>query len=348
MRRFVSMIGIAGILLSMLAGCYTSQKITIQVLHPPEKIIFNTPEDLVLINRELQDTSLQDTLKFNSLKIPLKMYYELKWKTLYGFADVASSSPWVKKVFFDSVFLDSLHFLLKADSMKFHAREKIMTKNQATVGIDLARIVFNDSIYRKHEFVPVNDEEETIGEWLTVVNVDLYLKANWYVYRKNARHFADSLEHTSMLNLNGAGTSYREAIANLPNVREAISDLAYQAGQNEAYHIFPVWDNVQRIYFVNNVDQRMKEAETLAKQNKWMDAAMIWHEIALSKNRKKASKAAFNMALVSEINDKLDLAESWLKRSLELEDDPITRNYLEIIKERQSEYKKMNLKTSSE
>ena len=52
------------------------------------------------------------------------------------------------------------------------------------------------------------------------------------------------------------------------------------------------------------------------------------------------------MALVSEINDKLDVAVSWLQRSLDLEESRITRNYLDILQERIGEYHKMNLKTS--
>ena len=152
--------------------------------------------------------------------------------------------------------------------------------------------------------------------------------------------------HTNVLTLNGAGITYREAVANLPNVREAVSDLAYQAGQHHAYHIFPIWDEVTRVYFVNGMDGKMKEAEKLARKNKWMDAAAIWRNMALSNNRKKAAYAAFNMALASEINDKLDLAESWLEKSLRLHDSPVTRNYLWIIRERIQDYKKMNLKTS--
>ena len=345
MKRFFYYITLSGLFILLLTGCYSSKKITIQVLHPPDKIVFNTPRNLVLINRMLQDTTQRDTLPFKDLKIPLKMYYDLKWKALYGFADVATGSPWVKNVFFDSVFVDSLSFLKKHNLMDFTEREKLMKKNNASVGVDLATMVFSDSIYRSEEFVTDN-EEDLGGAWLKVINVDLYARTYWFVYEENKSIPADTMEHTNVLPLSGAGNNYREAFANLPDIKDAISDLAYQTGQHHAYHIFPIWDNVARIYFINSMDQKMKDAELLAKKNQWMEAAAVWRKIALSKNKKKAARAAFNMALASEINDKLDLAESWLKRSLALYDSPITRNYLEIIKERIADYKKMNLKTS--
>ncbi len=346
MKRIAFFILMCGIFLMMLTGCYSTKKITIQVLHPPDRIVFNTPENLVLINRMLRDTSLQDTLHFNDLKMPSKMYNALQWKALYGFADVAYGSPWVKNVFFDSVFVDSVSINRKPGIISFPEREKMFKNDKATIGVDLAIMIFSDSIYRTHEFVYSDNPEELDGAWLTVINVDLLVKADWFIYQANNPLPIDTTNHTNVLNLNGAGRSYREAFANLPNVREAIADLAYQAGQQHAYHIFPIWDEVSRIYFINTLDQKMKEAEDLAKKNQWMDAAAIWRDITLSKNKKKAAYAAFNMALASEINDKLDLAESWLKRSLELYGSPVTRNYLDIIRERLKDYKKMNLKTS--
>jgi len=330
----------------MLTSCYSTKEITIQVLHPPDKIVFNTPENLVLINRMLRDPSLKDTLHFNDLKIPSKMYHDLEWKALYGFADVAYGSPWVKNVFFDSVFVDSVSIKSKPMIISFSERENMFKKDQARVGVDLAKIIFSDSIYRSREFVYGDNPDDVEGAWLTVINVDLFVKADWFIYEDNKPFPIDTTNHTNVLNLNGVGRSYHEAFANLPNIREAIADLAYQAGQHHAYHIFPIWDEVSRIYFTNTMDQKMKEAENLAQKNQWINAAAIWRDITLSKNKKKAAYAAFNMALASEISDKLDLTESWLKRSLELHDSPITRNYLEIIRERLKDYKKMNLKTS--
>jgi hypothetical protein len=68
--------------------------------------------------------------------------------------------------------------------------------------------------------------------------------------------------------------------------------------------------------------------------------------LAYTAGKKLASRAAFNMALVSEINDKLDVAEAWLQRSLDLEESRVARNYLDIIQGRLEDYHKMNLNTS--
>ena len=182
MKKGVFFIMISGLFLMLLTGCYSSRKVTIQVLHPPEKIVFNTPQNLMLVNRMLQDTSRKDTLHFMDLKIPLKMYYDLGWKALYGFADVASGSPWVKNIFFDSVFVDSVSPVHGPEIIPFSEREQMLKKNQAGVGVDLAKMIFSDSIYKSQEFVTYDEEEDFGGDWLTVLNIDLYIKTHWFIY----------------------------------------------------------------------------------------------------------------------------------------------------------------------
>ncbi len=329
----------------ILGGCYSTKQITIQVLHPPEKIIFNTPRNLVLINRLLADTCLYDTLHFNELKIPVKMYQELTWKTFYGFADVATESPWVQNILFDSVFVDSVSPRYIPPALNPVKTDDLLTKNQATVGIDLAKVSFGDSIYSSHEFL-LNDEEDGGGAWYFIVNVNLYIQTYWFLYLEKEPEPVDSVKLVDVMTVNGTGLNYQEAVSNLPNIKKVIQDLSYQGGQHYAYRIFPVWDNVTRIYYNDNINKKMKKAAMLAQQSQWMEAATIWRSLAFSKNKSTASRAAFNMALASEINNKLDLAESWLKKSIQLQSSPIAKNYLDIVRERQKDYRKMNINTS--
>ena len=333
---------LSGFLLPLLQGCYSTREVGIQVLHPPEKMLFNTPRNIVLLNRMLPEERWQDTLRFHDLKIPVKMYHELAWNTIYGFADIASDSPWTDEILFDSVFVDSVGLSVSSPLPK-EQRDRIMQKNEAITCVDLSDLWLTDSIYREEEFMI--GEEEDAGGWYTIVNVLLTIRSSWYLYELSDTLPVDAKVLYDTLHLSSVGFSYRDAIGRLPNIKKAIYDLASTAGQHNAYRIFPVWDPVTRIYYTGS-NKKMKEAARYAEQNKWIAAALIWKRLAYTAGKKLAAKAAFNMALVSEINDKLDVAISWLQRSLDLEESHITRNYLDILQERLEDYHKMNLNTS--
>jgi len=270
------------------------------------------------------------------------MYHALSWKAIYGFSDIAYDSPWTDKILFDSVFVDSV--VIMPPPIPERQRNRIMDRNGAVTCVDLAGLWLSDSIFTKEEFM-FSDGEEAGGNWYTVVDVILTVQTSWYLYERDDTLPQDKKLLYDTLHLSSAGYSYRDALGRLPNLRKAINDLAGMAGQHNAYRIFPVWDPVTRIYYTGS-NGKMKEAARYAEKNQWLAAALIWRKLAYTAGKKLAAKAAFNMALVSEINDKLDIAVSWLQRSLDLDDSPVTRNYLGILQGRIEDYHKMNLKTS--
>ncbi len=332
--------------LILLPSCYTTRELEIQVLHPPKKIFFNTPRDIVLLNRMPVVERWNDTLLFHDLKIPVKMYNDLSWKALYGFTDVASDSPWTDRILFDSLLLDSVGTENLPEPLDTEVWLDHLARNNATTCVDLATLLFHDSISRKEEYMMLEENEAT-ENWITILDVWLTVRSVWYLYDLEDTSLLDRAVLEDTIRLSSAGFSYRDALSRLPSLKMAIHDLSRMAGIHYAYRIFPVWDPVTRIYYAGG-NPALKKAARYAQENKWLAAAEIWRRLAYTAGPKVAAKAAFNMALASEINDKLDLAEEWLNRSLQLEDSKVTRNYLGIIRERKKEYRKMNLNTSGD
>ncbi|MBK6994271.1 MAG: hypothetical protein IPH31_04870 [Lewinellaceae bacterium] len=65
--------------------------------------------------------------------------------------------------------------------------------------------------------------------------------------------------------------------------------------------------------------------------------------IALSgDNRKAAGRAAFNMAVASEVSGNLDLALEWATKSWNDYGNKKARNYINIIKARQNDARKVD------
>ena len=71
-----------------------------------------------------------------------------------------------------------------------------------------------------------------------------------------------------------------------------------------------------------------------------MDAAKIWRVLAYGPDKKVASRAALNMALVSEMNDNLYAAINWAKKSYYLDKKESVEQYLKVLSERIRLYKK--------
>ena len=85
----------------------------------------------------------------------------------------------------------------------------------------------------------------------------------------------------------------------------------------------------------------MRLAAHKAAQDDWSGAAIIWEKHAYSENLFVASWASFNMALVCEIEDRLIEALDWAIRSYSIQQKPLTREYIGLLRKRYEHEKKL-------
>ena len=96
---------------------------------------------------------------------------------------------------------------------------------------------------------------------------------------------------------------------------------------------------MDRFYYIRGHPD-LKKAAILVKEEKWLDAAKIWKVLAYGPDNEIASRAALNMALVSEMNDNLDAALNWAIESYSLNKKESVEQYLKVLLERIRIYKK--------
>ena len=65
----------------------------------------------------------------------------------------------------------------------------------------------------------------------------------------------------------------------------------------------------------------MQLAAKLAYVDNWRGAAHIWNPLTKSENKKISAAACHNMALVCEVEGKLDLSVEWLEKALDINDN---------------------------
>lgn len=129
-----------------------------------------------------------------------------------------------------------------------------------------------------------------------------------------------------------------QVLSKLPIGRDAMHEAAYSAGVELARLIYPHWEKTDRgIYTTGNA--QMRRAFSLAKKDKWEEAATIWENISNTKEGTHKAYACTNLALFYELNDNLLEAIQWQEKAAEAlpsaKDDYLNfRTYLNILKQR--------------
>ncbi|MDO9512027.1 MAG: DUF6340 family protein [Bacteroidales bacterium] len=335
MKHLYSVIGyaFAFLLLVLLStSCVVQRKVQFDVLTSPVNAFPSDIKSLVLVNHAIKP--LNDSSG-----------------TQYAYQN---------KLYYDSVKLDTMLTMLATDALagiiSSGGRYTLMA-NPVVIpkyaGLDKILSLSSDSIlyYLKDsgaDAAIILDDVKTF-DWLfyyggnagpVYITLETYAAAFWKVYRIKTGELLDNFAYMDTLTWTVSDFSFESGFSQIPYRRDALADVAFNAGERYAKRISPYQKTVKRIYFVDS-DDRMKEAEILVNQGSWLTAARIWNEVASGKKKKRASMAAFNLALASEIQGNLDIARYWIDKAIELKFDAIYQKYRSILYKRQADVESM-------
>ena len=122
----------------------------------------------------------------------------------------------------------------------------------------------------------------------------------------------------------------------LPNLKKALTLTGETAGRQMAKAISPAWIEKPRHYFSTGKSQ-IDKAIPLIHTNKWDEAAKIWVKYSTTSSKRVRGKVEFNMALVSEMFGKIDLAIEWCMKSYQTSYLKVKEDYLKILRLRKKE-----------
>ena len=138
---------------------------------------------------------------------------------------------------------------------------------------------------------------------------------------------------------------YEDSVLLFKEIPESLlNEIAHRLGNQIANRFIPTWKTVERILFSSH-DSRMQEALGYAKAGRWTDA----ESIGLSELNKKTkisdqARIAFNLAVINEMQDKLETALVWAQKAKEYftKDNPagypqetmLTTQYISELQER--------------
>jgi len=321
-----------------LISCETTSVIPIRIYDPAKIKLPDSAYCFTLVNRlnfpigkESNDIKSEiDSFALNN--IAHQKLFEGVEDVLYG-SELIDTVTIVQKAREDK---DSLNFDIELKSMNWDTIRAISERNRSDVVISLDGLNITNVYSAKPAY--------SFGSYFDALfyrigTLKIYLSALFRVYDPEKMYLIEKYFYSDTIFWESEGTSLHSAIRNLPSKKDAISEAAYWSGFNYGERFIPKWEDVDRFYFTRG-HPKLREASILTREDKWLDAAKIWKVMAYGPDKKAASCAALNMALVSEMNDNLDAALNWAKKSYSLDKKESVEQYLKVLVERIQIYKK--------
>lgn len=160
------------------------------------------------------------------------------------------------------------------------------------------------------------------------------VKLGFRIYDHNAKSIPDQHHYSYRMKWTGRGKTPQEALLRLVEKRQAINRASYAAGENYCSRIAPSWFSAGRTYF-KKPGADMKAAARKAQVNQWEKAAVIWEDlVATSISRKKAGRAAHNLALANEVLGNLEVAKNWAQQAYSDFNCKQSKNYVQVLENR--------------
>lgn len=124
-------------------------------------------------------------------------------------------------------------------------------------------------------------------------------------------------------------------------VKEGLSEAGIAIALDFSEMISTTWRSERRNFFIKG-DNNLKHAADLINNEDWSPAMALWKDTAdKSRSKSTKSKAEFNIAVGYELQGDLNNAISWGLKSYDTMYRTVTYNYLEILKRRRNEIKKL-------
>jgi hypothetical protein len=160
------------------------------------------------------------------------------------------------------------------------------------------------------------------------------VKTWWRIYDPKARSILDEYIESESITNSGRGINPQVAAKALTGRKAAVIEVSSKAGQNYAFRILPYKIKVTRDYFVKGTNN-FKIAKRKAQMGQWNEAGELWNTETGNSRSKIAGRAAYNMAIISEINGDIDNALNWARKAWGDYNVKLALDYVRILENRQ-------------
>lgn len=175
----------------------------------------------------------------------------------------------------------------------------------------------------------------------TQADMRTLVKTGWRIYDPSSRSVLDEYIYSETVVFTGRGINPLRALAALTGRKEAVNEVSNKAGRGYAMRLIPYKVKVWRDYYVKGTDN-FEIARRKAEVGKWDEAGLLWEKETKNSSVKIAGRAAYNMAIINEINGDIDSALKWAQKSYEDSNNKLALDYVRILENRQYKNEVLN------
>jgi hypothetical protein len=160
-----------------------------------------------------------------------------------------------------------------------------------------------------------------------------FIKIGWRIYDPIHKYIRDEHIYTDDIVLSGRGINPLIAVQAIVGRKEILLEKSNAIGHDYALRVIPYSIRVSREYYVRGTEN-FKTGKRRAQTGNWDGAAELWKKEVSNSKRKIAGRAAYNMAIINEINGDLTQAIDWASKSYTDYKNKLALDYLRILKSR--------------
>lgn len=191
----------------------------------------------------------------------------------------------------------------------------------------------------------VNGKTEKYWSFISTQNMNVTI--GWRVYSADGTSMLDEHRMTHNQNWSREGTSESNAQSKLPDNYSAVREIGMGAGKVYARRITPQFEIVSRAYYIKG-DKAMKDAQRSVKTKDWNRSREIWKGLLQHPDKKVKGRAAFNLAISYEQEDKIEEAIQWAKTAYTEHGFKKAEKYMQQLEFRKEELKRLEQQMKKE
>jgi len=135
------------------------------------------------------------------------------------------------------------------------------------------------------------------------------------------------------------GKTKKDALRNLPSKMFAVEEAGKFAGIDFSSRLYPIRTTVERVLYIKG-SRDFKIANQYLKQRHWKSAATIWKNYTNDPDKKIASAALFNLAVINEMEGNIEEALRLAKQAHEKNEVRIIKDYILLLEKKAKQFKK--------
>jgi hypothetical protein len=303
---------IAGITYMLLSS---SAWVNLTLVRPSELMIPDYIQSIALIDRTKQEENTKNTVEQVLTGEAFKQDEQAVLKVADGFIESCSgtkrfvtvrtaeryTSNGTKSTFPDPLDWNTVTEICKKQqtdallSIEIFDTDFILTNNPIKVNTnDIAGGILNHLEFRVNGVAVIN------------LGIRLYDAAN--------RVILDEYQTTYRMNFDAQGGTLQAALNQLLDKVQATNRASFEAGFNYGRHITPTYYQVTR-YFFDGPRKSLGTGVRYSEVGDWKSAIDAWTKVVNNEKRKRAGRAAYDIAVAYEVLGDMETAKQWAARS---------------------------------